>query len=117
MTQLMTASDVRAARAHVRAVCAQHGIGNDRCDAAQLAVTELLGNALRHGRQPIDYDVVCDHGCLVMSVADGSPSPPRPRNVPAATAESGRGMLLLEAVARQWWCEPTPGGKRVWALV
>ena len=117
MTQLMTASDVRVARAHVRAVCAQHDIGNERCEAAQLAVTELLGNALRHGQPPIDYDVVCDHGCLVMSVADGSPSAPHPRVVPAATAESGRGMVLLEAVAQQWWSEPTPGGKRVWALV
>ncbi|MDX6216484.1 MAG: hypothetical protein QOG99_2068 [Frankiales bacterium] len=117
MTQLTMASEVRAARAHVRSVCAQHGIGTERCDAAQLAVTELLGNALRHGHPPIDYDVVCDHGCLVLSVADGSSAPPRPRTVPVATAESGRGMVLLEAVARQWWCEPTPGGKRVWALV
>ncbi|MFC9128433.1 ATP-binding protein [Streptomyces sp. NPDC057099] len=85
-------------------------------DAVELGVTELLANVVRHVpdrrctllllRQP--------HGVRV-EVSDGSnrlPVPP-PRQDPES--ESGRGLLLLDAMADKWgvsvWRD---GGKTVW---
>jgi anti-sigma regulatory factor (Ser/Thr protein kinase) len=110
-------SQVSAVRACVRKVCADHGIDHDRCDDAQLAVSELLGNALRHGSEPVDVDVSWSEAGVLVSVCDARPTLPQPRDSTQPTAESGRGMFLVEAVSQSWGCELTGGGKRVWALV
>jgi anti-sigma regulatory factor (Ser/Thr protein kinase) len=117
VTLVRSARDVRSARASVRDVCRLHAIGDDQCADAQLAVSELLGNALRHGREPIDLDVRCSEGHVLLTVEDASSVAPRPRPEIAATQESGRGLLLIESVSDRWGCEPTATGKRVWALV
>lgn len=117
MTLVRSARDVRSARACVRDVCRMHHIGDDRCADAELAVSELLGNALRHGRGPIDLDIRCSAGHVLLTVEDASSAVPLPRPEIAATQESGRGMLLIESVSDRWGCEATATGKRVWALV
>ena len=117
VTLVRSARDVRSARASVRDVCRMHHIGDDRCADAQLAVSELLGNALRHGREPIDFDVRCSQGHVLLTVEDGSSAVPRPRPELEMSQESGRGMLLVESVSDRWGYEPTARGKRVWALV
>ncbi|MGW6689235.1 ATP-binding protein [Streptomyces sp. NPDC054961] len=85
-------------------------------DAAELALTELVVNVVRH---------VPDRGCVVLilrqpqglrvEVADGCPAPPR---VAARDGdglpEGGRGLLLVEAVTDRWGTDPDPTGKTVW---
>lgn len=117
MTRVVSASQVSVVRACVRRVCAANHIDHDRCDDAQLAASELVGNALRHGAEPVEVDVTCRDGGILVVVSDAQPALPQPREVTPQTAESGRGMFLVEAVSRSWGCERTTLGKRVWALV
>jgi anti-sigma regulatory factor (Ser/Thr protein kinase) len=109
--------EIRDARACVRDVCEEHHLDGARCQDAELAVTELLGNALRHGRPPIELEVTWTDDGVLVTVADGQPMPPGNGGPPPATSESGRGMQLIDAVSRSWGCDEVPGGKRVWALL
>ncbi|MEV7520647.1 ATP-binding protein [Streptomyces sp. NPDC091371] len=84
-------------------------------DAAELALTELVANVVRH---------VPGRGCAVLilrrpeglrvEVTDTDPSPPRPVRDGDPHAEGGRGLLLVEAVTDRWGTDPLPTGKTVW---
>ncbi|MFN2539752.1 MAG: ATP-binding protein [Mycobacteriales bacterium] len=117
MALVLTSVQVKEARAWVRSLCAEHHVGRARCDDAQLAISELIGNALRHGQPPVEVDVRWVDDGLLLSVSDTEPQPPRPRSAPLSTAEAGRGLHLVQAVARSWGSEPVGSGKRVWARV
>src|SRR4051812_20474289 len=98
------------ARRLVRDVC---GSGTRQlCEDAQLVVTELVANAVRHARTPVKVRVGrLDHG-LRFEVADCSQRPVRPR--PAAPYdENGRGLMLVDALATRWRVEAEPEGKRI----
>lgn len=85
-------------------------------DAAELLVSELVGNAVRYagGGEVVVRARIAD-GLLRVEVLDSSEVvPPLPTAVPASDAESGRGLLLVEALAERWGAEPVPGGKRLW---
>ncbi len=101
----------------VRELCQEHHVEGRQCYDAELAVSELLGNALRHGRPPIELEVSWLDGGVLVSVVDAQPLRQPEQLAPAPTAESGRGLQLIDAVARSWGCEPRRDGKRVWALV
>lgn len=89
----------------------------DLSDAAELAVTELVANVVRH---------VPDRTCSLLmvrqqdgvraEVADSCPELPAPPVAePSPDAESGRGLLLLDAVTDRWGVLPGPGeGKTIW---
>ena len=85
-----------------------------------LVVSELVTNALLHtgarqdGAERIRLELDLRGGRLVCRVVDSSPLPPRPEDA-AETAESGRGLLLVEALAAEWDWEDLPQGKAVWA--
>jgi hypothetical protein len=66
-----------------------------------------------------------DRAQAVICVWDASPQPPIPMDA-AQDAEHGRGLLLVEAVSKQWgWFPTQPGapqadthhGKVVWAVI
>ncbi|MGP4001209.1 ATP-binding protein [Streptomyces sp. 8N706] len=84
-------------------------------DAAELAVTELLANVVRH---------VPDRRCSVLvlrtpeglrvEVGDGAPGMPGVRSADPLD-EAGRGLALLAAVVDAWGVVALPeGGKTVW---
>ena len=117
MHRVSAAYEIRDARACVRDLCHEHHLDGPRCEDAELAVTELLGNALRHGRPPVELEVTWTDAGVLVSVADGQPMLRRKAWPAPTTAESGRGLQLLDAVSRSWGCDTVPGGKRVWALL
>ncbi|MFJ7203320.1 ATP-binding protein [Streptomyces sp. NPDC098789] len=84
-------------------------------DGAELALTELVANVVRHvpGRGCAVVILLRPRG-LRVEVADGSPSPPRLSRDPAPLGEGGRGLLLVEAVTDRWGSAVTAGGKTVW---
>jgi hypothetical protein len=90
-------------------------------DPAVLIVAELAANAATHGRvQGRDFDltlyVIGD--TLRIEVTDTRAERlPRTRR-PAADDESGRGLLLVEALADRWGTAPgRPPRKTIWAEV
>jgi len=86
-----------------------------------LVVSELVTNALLHtgdGTEalaaPIRLELDLSGGRLTCRVVDSSPLPPM-REEAADTAESGRGLILVDALAAEWDWEDLPDGKAVWA--
>jgi hypothetical protein len=99
------------ARAAIRDVLPQWGLG-DLVPTAELLVSELVCNALRHATGPLRLTLerVSDVRCLV---SDGSAKPPRPTEA-GPEDESGRGLVLVGTLAARWGCEYGPVGKSVW---
>jgi anti-sigma regulatory factor (Ser/Thr protein kinase) len=85
-----------------------------------LVVSELVTNALLHtgagedGANKIRLELDLNGRRLTLRVVDSSALPPLPEEA-ADTAESGRGLLLVEALAAEWDWEDLPDGKAVWA--
>ncbi len=111
---------VPCARLHARLVLAEWGLAA-LSETLELVVSELVTNGIRASRA-IGHDavrmwLVSDLGRVVVFVWDASLRPPA-RADPGADAESGRGLLLVEAVSDRWgYFGHDGGGKVVWALL
>ena len=79
-----------------------------------LVLGELVTNALIHGRSDATVRIVRDGDCLRLEVADDDTRAPT-IPTPDPDALSGRGMLLVAALATSWGVERTGTGKVVWA--
>ncbi|MER6128801.1 ATP-binding protein [Streptomyces sp. NPDC001795] len=99
------------ARTAIRDVLPQWGLGS-LVPTAELLVSELVCNALRHAVGPLSLTLerVSDVRCLV---SDGSLAPPRPTDADPED-ETGRGLALVDMLAARWGCERGPVGKSVW---
>lgn len=86
-----------------------------RADAL-LLVAELAANAVRHARTRFILSLRLQTGLLLVAVSDTNRAPPE-RVEPTPTATGGRGLLIVNAVAKSWGWEPLPEGKTVWAAV
>lgn len=89
-------------------------------DTAALIITELVANAIRHAGTPMRCSVTLQRRHLYLAVSDGSPVPPRrsaPVAGPGCPPGSGRGLLIVEALATTWGSQPTGRGKVVWATL
>ncbi|MGW9344224.1 ATP-binding protein [Streptomyces albidoflavus] len=90
-------------------------------DTAALLVAELAANAVTHGRVPgrdFELALLLGAGLLRIAVSDarGERRPPWPgmRPVPAPLADTGRGLLLVDALAARWEVrDRVPVGKTV----
>jgi anti-sigma regulatory factor (Ser/Thr protein kinase) len=95
--------------------------GTDTSDTAAVIVAELVANAVTHGRVPgrdFELRLALTSGTLRIEVSDtrAERRPPAPGDVlpPQALAESGRGLVLIEALADRWAVlDRVPIGKTV----
>ncbi|MFJ6436742.1 ATP-binding protein [Streptomyces sp. NPDC091416] len=91
-------------------------VGADTDDLA-LCVAELLTNVIVHLGEgtPVTLRVSGTHtGRIRAELSDPTPGVwPALRSADAAD-ESGRGLLLMDALALRWGVEPGPYGKTVW---
>ncbi|MEU3278815.1 ATP-binding protein [Streptomyces antibioticus] len=124
---------VREARQFTRRTLGQWDVG-DRFDDVCLVVSELVTNALRHGMTPgaaprageqnpaVRLHLLRWTERLVCAVRDPSRDCPLPRdrqNGEDLSAESGRGLFLVDSFADGWGWHPMSGslgGKVVWAM-
>ncbi|WP_328501788.1 ATP-binding protein [Streptomyces sp. NBC_00457] len=108
------ATAVGEARREVRRQLEIWGLGEreDVVDTAELLVSELTTNALLHSESRFTLTMTAAHGVLRCEVADAGGG--RPRVLDAGTAESGRGMFLVDALALRWGCERDGAGTTVW---
>ncbi|UWM47701.1 methyltransferase, FxLD system [Streptomyces carpaticus] len=104
----------------VRELVGEINLDAEAVETARLVVSELIANAVTAcgDRVPLIVEVGTRGDELRVAVDDPAPTrlPKRggsPLNDP--TAESGRGLLLLDLLANRWDVTPTPIGKRVTA--
>ena len=84
-------------------------------DDAVLLVSELVTNAVVHAGTRIELRVDIGPGSVLVEVIDFRPRAlPDLLGKPEADREAGRGMLLLDAVAKEWGIRHFAGGKAVW---
>jgi PAS domain S-box-containing protein len=86
---------------------------DDAVESAQLAVSEIVTNALVHAGTPMRLRVLLAGRHLRVELSDGSPRLPRPRRAPALTS-TGRGLSLVTELVDRWGAYPDNGGKVVW---
>jgi anti-sigma regulatory factor (Ser/Thr protein kinase) len=93
-------------------------------ERVELIVAELAANAALHGHvRGRDFGLALAHGpaadLLRVEVTDARGDRlPRPVASGTADAETGRGLLLVAALADRWGTDPfPPSGKTVWAAV
>ena len=126
-------SAVSCARLHARLVVWEWGLASI-AETVELVVSELGTNAVNAsagaGGSSPGYDswlaprcialfLACDGGQVLVQVWDDNPNPPVQASADE-NAESGRGLLLVEALCEDWgWYLPAgaDAGKWVWGAV
>jgi len=86
-------------------------------DDAEVVVTELVANAVRHAGGDLCLSIALGQRFLHVALRDGSPVPPVAIPPDPDTGQGGRGLALVEALAASWGSAPTPEGKVVWATL
>ncbi|MER6736987.1 ATP-binding SpoIIE family protein phosphatase, partial [Streptomyces puniciscabiei] len=81
--------------------------------AAELMLSELVTNAIRHGSGPIRVRLLRDRA-LILEVSDTSNTAPHLRRA-ATTDEGGRGLFLVAQLAQSWGTRYIRQGKVIWA--
>jgi anti-sigma regulatory factor (Ser/Thr protein kinase) len=113
---------VPSARLHARQLMWEWGLA-ESSDDVELLTSELVTNAVQASRRlgqasPVRLWLRSDALRVLILVWDASPHPPV-RTDAGGEAESGRGLLLVEAISDRWdWyaTQEPDGGKIVWAL-
>ncbi|MFF7791596.1 SpoIIE family protein phosphatase [Streptomyces sp. NPDC007991] len=81
--------------------------------AAELILSELITNAIRHGAGPIRVRLLYGR-TLICEVSDVSNTAPHLRRA-ASTDEGGRGLFLVAQLSQSWGTRYLPEGKVIWA--
>jgi len=83
----------------------------------ELAVSELVTNALVHGRGDIEVQLTESNGAIRLDVTDGGgdAAAPAPRAV-RLDGSGGWGLRLVEALSDSWGAVTDPTRTRVWMV-
>jgi anti-anti-sigma regulatory factor/anti-sigma regulatory factor (Ser/Thr protein kinase) len=103
------------ARAAVDEFCTAHGVVGG--DAAQLVASELVTNAVVHAGTPIELTLRLVPPLLHIAVRDGGDGYVKIPDIVDESSISGRGLLLVDAMATAWGSVIPERGKVVWATV
>jgi anti-sigma regulatory factor (Ser/Thr protein kinase) len=113
------------ARQFARAVLGAWQLGPDLIDTATLLISELVSNAAAATAAPVTaatsatpVHLALRHqpGALVIEVADPDATPPVLTEADL-DAEAGRGLMLVQALSKEWSYFRTPVGKTVYCVI
>lgn len=104
-------SAVKTARQELKRWMADRGGTRESIEDAQIVISELVGNAVRHARAlPGDQLSVTwsvERRGLHLTVTDGGGQTVPQQYANSATALSGRGLTIVDALSHSWWVEDT----------
>ncbi len=103
---------VAGVRAEVMRKLAEWGL-DEASFTAELVLSELITNAIRHATGPIRVQLLRDKA-VICEVSDTSSTSPHLRYA-ATTDEGGRGLFLVAQFAERWGTRYTSDGKVIWA--
>ncbi|MEU3980521.1 ATP-binding SpoIIE family protein phosphatase [Streptomyces sp. NPDC026672] len=88
-------------------------------DDLQLILSEVVTNALIHAHSDVEVRMRRHAGGVRLEVQDKSSQPPVPTVILTdesmnAEAESGRGLVIVDALATAWGSSPVGRGKTTW---
>ena len=107
------------ARKFISDFCAAAELPARTCQDAALLVSELVTNAVIHGRTTATVEVHRPADTLRVTVRDDNPQLPEigdnlELDPQRFDAESGRGLLIVSKTATRWGIEAGDGGKAIW---
>jgi anti-sigma regulatory factor (Ser/Thr protein kinase) len=82
--------------------------------ALTLLTSELVTNGVLHARTHLRVGIATSRDHVLVTVADDDGSGSLVIPPPDDGRPSGRGLLLVDAIASQWGVFRHPGGKTVW---
>jgi anti-sigma regulatory factor (Ser/Thr protein kinase) len=89
------------------------GISADIAETAELIVSELVTNAVKFGgARHFSLSLRNFRGVLLIEVCDSSSNPPILSSADGA-AENGRGLMLVNALSKEWSYSFLPGGGKI----
>lgn len=86
----------------------------DAEEVTLLLVSELVTNALLHGRPPLELRVARHDHSVRVEVHDAAGNQPPSLEFPPLDAPHGRGIEIVAALSSRWGSAPSPRGKFVW---
>ncbi len=101
------------ARRLVVAECRAAGLSHDSADGAELLVSEVVTNAVIHGRSEVRLGVCATSDRLRVEVGDDNSRRPA-RAAADADALDGRGLSIIDLLASRWGVDDGAVGKVVW---
>ena len=106
--------------AKARAFVLQHLVEHrllDLADDVRLVASELAANAVVHARTAFTVTLERRVQSVLLTVRDGSPTPPRVgNNAPRVSDTSGRGLVVVNMISESWGVTGWGGeAKSVWA--
>ena len=107
-------TSVGSARRFVRDVLMSRQVPDTVVDTVELLTSEVVTNAIVHGRSGPQLAVEVGEGVVRVAVRDLSPALPV-RRLSQPDDVSGRGVVIVEELASAWGVEREGNGsKRVW---
>lgn len=91
----------------------------DLVDPVEIVTSELVSNACQHGTGvSIDVRLIRNGGVVTVGIWDADSTRYPVMSAAGPLEESGRGLLLVEALSREWGSyRADPVGKVVWARI
>jgi PAS domain S-box-containing protein len=109
-------SALRAGRRFATATLLEWSVPEAVIEDAALVVSELITNAIVHGRPPIRLRLLRTPAELALEVDDDASAMPRRLRV-GPEAEHGRGLSIVADLSSRWAARANGHGKTVWSTL
>ena len=107
---------VRSARHFAREVLAGRGVAEERLALAELLVSELASNAVKHATTSFTLAIKVKDAIIRIEVTDTGSGQPTLKH-PRPDQPDGRGLLIVESLSDAWGTTVERDSKTVWCIL